>query len=342
MYNIAIVGCGAMSNKWIETAIQRDDCHIVALVDVNKDIAHTKAEQHKLDVKIYTSLETALEKEKINLVFDITPPEHHYSTVTTALNAGCNVFGEKPMSDSLENSYKMVELSDKTKKEYFVMQNRRYISELYGFKNFLQSKEIGNVGQISANFQLNPHFCGFREEMESPLIADMAIHTFDAARFILDKNPISVYCHEFNPSWSWYKGNASAICIFEMEDGTIFDYRGSWCANGLNTSWESEWRAACTNGSAFWDGADKIYYEMDLSGYNKNGISENEQIQTSPINKIAPMPMESTGHLACINEMFDVLKKGTRPQTDCRDNIKSIEMVYKAIESARLNKKIFL
>ena len=35
--------------------------------------------------------------------------------------------------------------------------------------------------------------------MDSPLVLDMAIHTFDQARFITGANPISVYCHEFNP-----------------------------------------------------------------------------------------------------------------------------------------------
>lgn len=107
---------------------------------------------------------------------------------------------------------------------------------MYAIRDFLRAGLLGGIGQLSANFQLNPHFGGFRDEMESPLIADMAIHTFDAARFIMGKNPVSVYCKEFNPAWSWYKGDANAVCIFEMSDGSVFDYRGSWCANGLCTS----------------------------------------------------------------------------------------------------------
>lgn len=89
--------------------------------------------------------------------------------------------------------------------------------------------------------------------MDHPLIVDMAIHTFDQARFISGTDPISVYCHEYNPPGSWYKGNAAAICIFEMSDGSVFTYRGSWAAEGQNTSWESAWRVTGSEGTALWD-----------------------------------------------------------------------------------------
>jgi len=330
MYKIVVAGCGAMSDCWIEIAKKRVDCEIVALVDVNVDVANAKKNKYELNTNIYNNIATALEKENANLVFDVTVPQSHFNVVTTALKAGCNVFGEKPMSDSLDIAEKMIECADIAKKEYFVMQNRRYVPGLYALKNFLQSSKLGKIGQISVNFQLCPHFGGFRDEMDNPLIADMAIHTFDAARFITNKNAVSVYCHEFNPSWSWYKGNANAICIFEMEDGSVFDYRGSWCANGLNTSWEAEWRIACENGTVTWDGGEIIYCGLSV------GSGKDEII------KIKPETMEFTGHAACIKEMFDALKTETRPQTDCRDNINSVRMVYKAIESAKVKKLIKL
>ena len=340
MYKIIVAGCGMMSDAWIRIASERQNCEIVGLVDPRPDAACEKKDKYNLNANIYTDIREALEKEEANLVFDITPPSAHFDTVTTALKAGCNVFGEKPMSDSLEKAEKMIACSDETKKEYFVMQNRRYIEKLYALKDFIQSEKLGSIGQVSANFQLDPHFGGFRDEMDSPLIADMAIHTFDAARFITGKNPVSVYCHEFNPSWSWYKGNAGAVCIFEMEDGSVFDYRGCWCANGLNTSWESEWRVSCTHGAVFWDGAEKLYYDKTADGIEKTGISGQNEIQSS-LKEIPASKMDAVGHEACINEMFDALKNKTRPQTDCRDNINSIKMVYKAIESAK-EKKVVL
>jgi len=333
-YKIIVAGCGMMSNEWITIAKSRNDCKIVALVDLQVERAQQQNEKHQLAANIYTNINDALANEDANLVFDITTPDSHYNVVTAALRAGCHVFGEKPMSDTLENSEKMVQVSDETGYEYFIMQNRRYVSEIVTLRDFIQSNKLGQVGQISANFQLDPHFGGFRDEMDSPLIADMAIHIFDAARFITGKKPISVYCHEFNPVWSWYKGDANAVCIFEFEDGSVFDFRGCWCANGLNTSWESEWRVACEKGAIAWDGNNKLYYDLASTGPGKTGIASENEITSSFVD-IPVTQLGMNGHQLCVKDMFDALANGTRPQTDCRDNIYSIRMVYKAMESAR-------
>jgi hypothetical protein len=39
-------------------------------------------------------------------------------------------------------------------------------------------------------------------------------------------------------------------------------------------------------------------------------------------------------------EMLVYLRTGTRPQTECHDNIKSLAMVFAAIESARKGRRI--
>ena len=328
MKKVIVAGCGGISKAWLAAVKQIDACNIVALVDSMPGRAEAKREEQGYNCNVYTSLAHALEKEDADIVFDLTPPEQHYNTVTTALKGGCHVFGEKPMAENLQDAEKMILCSDDTKKEYFVMQNYRYVPEIIALKEFLNGGELGGLGQLSANFQLNPHFGGFRDEMQSPLILDMSIHTFDAARFLSGKNALTVFCHEFNPSWSWYKGDAGAVCIFEMENGLVFDYRGCWCASGLFTPWNSEWRIASAAGSVYWSGSDKLYWEGagPAEGNTQNAISVKAQAYT--------------GHAGCLADMFNALENGKRPQTDCRDNIHSINMVYKAIESSKTKKLV--
>src|SRR6185437_15219626 len=86
----------------------------------------------------------------------------------------------------------------------------------------------------------------------------MAIHTLDAARFMAGKTPLAVYCLENNPQGSWYAHGAAANAIFEFSDGVVFNYRGSWAAEGANTSWESSWRIVGTKGTLLWDGYDNF------------------------------------------------------------------------------------
>lgn len=249
-YRVAVAGCGGMANAWIEYALSRSDTQIVALVDIRLESAQAMAAKHEIPCLTFTDIKQAIQETDANLVFDVTVPGSHYSISSTALELGCNVFSEKPLAETMEECTKIVEISERTGNAHAVMQNRRYDPRIRSLRNLIESDTIGRIGYISASFFLGAHFGGFRDVMESPLLLDMAIHTFDQARFISGANPVSVYCQEFNPPGSWYEGNASAVCIFEMSDGSIFTYQGSWCAEGASTSWEAAWRINGEKGTA--------------------------------------------------------------------------------------------
>ena len=88
MKKIIVTGCGGISNFWINPLIQRADCRIAALVDNMIERAKAKREEHGLNCNVYTTVAKACENEDAEIVFDITPPEYHFETVTTALKAG--------------------------------------------------------------------------------------------------------------------------------------------------------------------------------------------------------------------------------------------------------------
>src|SRR5690606_249366 len=261
-YKIIIAGCGHMANVWADYALTRPDSEIVGLVDIQVEAAARFAENKKLSCPVFTTIDAAIEATGANLVFDITIPASHYSIASTAMKLGCDVFSEKPLAESLEQCVELVQLAQKLGRTHAVMQNRRFDPRIRALRQMITDNTIGTVGFASADFFLAPHFGGFRDAMESPLLLDMAIHTFDQARFIMGANPVSVYCHEFNPKGSWYSGNAMALCIFEMSDGSVFDYRGSWCAEGAPTSWEAAWRVVGDKGTAIWDGHKEPYAEI--------------------------------------------------------------------------------
>ncbi|MFD2327821.1 Gfo/Idh/MocA family protein [Cohnella sp. GCM10020058] len=336
-YRIVVAGCGGMARTWVEYALEREDAEIVGLVDIKAEFAQAMADRYDLTCGIYTDLAQALAETGANLVFDVTIPASHFAVCSTALNAGASVFGEKPMAETMEAARELIGIADRTGGSYAVMQNRRYDANIRALRGLVQGGAIGKTGYIGADFFIGAHFGGFRDAMDSPLILDMAIHTFDQARFITGADPVSVYCHEFNPPGSWYAGNASAICVFEMSDGSVFCYRGSWCAEGAQTSWESQWRVSGERGTAIWDGAGAPYAEV-VAGGDQEGkfIRGYERIEAS-------FEWQGrTGHHGCLDEMFASLAEGRRAETDCRDNVKSMAMVLGAIDSARTGVKVDL
>ncbi|HEY1215761.1 MAG TPA: Gfo/Idh/MocA family oxidoreductase, partial [Bryobacteraceae bacterium] len=261
----------------------------------------------------------------------------HYQVCTTALRHGCDVFGEKPMAATMEEAREIVAIAGQTGRSLTVMQNRRYDANIRALRELIDAGTIGRIGYVGADFFLAPHFGGFRDAMASPLILDMAIHTFDQARFITGADPVTVYCHEFNPPGSWYAGNASAICIYEMSDGSVFCYRGSWCAEGAPTTWEAAWRVTGELGTAIWDGLGAPYAEIVAPGDQAGKFVRDHQRVEADVR----WPGRG-GHAGCLDEMFAALLDGRRAETDCRDNIKSMAMVLGALESAKSGQKIEL
>ncbi|WP_304944598.1 hypothetical protein, partial [Vallitalea guaymasensis] len=131
------------------------------------------------------------------------------------------------------------------------------------------------------------------------------------------------------------KGNASAVCIFEMTDNVVFSYNGSWCAKGNLTSWECDWRAMGSDGAARWDGKSAPWYEKPSDTQNMFPAEYERNIIDNDDNS-------EEGHAGCIKDMIDSLKNGIPSQTDCKDNIKSLAMVMAAIKSSKEQRKVYI
>lgn len=324
-----LVGAGGMGKAWGKNL--RDNADVATLaawVDLRPEAAAQAANELALP-GVATGIDFAklLADVKPDFVIDVTIPEAHRDITIAALNAGVPVLGEKPMAHSMEAAREMVAASEKSGKLYMVSQSRRYDSRLHAYRSLIE-KHLGAVGILNADFYLAPHFGGFRDEMPNVLLLDMAIHTFDAARYLLgDTTPVSVYCEEFNPSWSWYKGDACATALFEMADGARFTYRGSWCAEGLPSSWECDWRTVGENGTAKWDGhAAPVVQTVAEAGEFNSKLSEPA---TADVAKGIP-----GGIAGSLRDFVNALATGRTPMGECHDNIKSLAMVFAAIESA--------
>ena len=334
-FKVIQVGCGQMGQGWVESAAATAGLEIVGLVDLDRWAADNTAAKFKLPPSVvYDSLKEALDATGANVVFDVTVPEAHEKVVVEALGSGRHVLGEKPMSETLESAQRMVVVANRTGKVYAVTQTQRYRPPIRALQKFLSGGAIGSVQEAHADFFIGPHFGGFRDQMDFPLIMDMSIHAFDAARFLTGCDPVSVYCHSFNPARSWYKGDASAIVIFEMSGGVVFCYRGSWCALGERTDWHSQWRILGSAGSVFWDGDMKFNAEAIVPDSGPEFFTPTRKLEVP----VAPMPFER--HAAMMGEFVDALRAGRQPETNCQDNIKSLAMVLAAVESAKAGKKV--
>ncbi len=333
-FRVVLVGCGGICNAWLGPVKNFDDIQIVGLVDLDPARAEALKATHGLtDARTGTDLAAMLRDIQPDAVFDCTVPEAHPVVTLTALDAGCHVLGEKPMAVSLPEARTMVAAARRNDRLYAVIQNRRYSDTIIRYRDVIASGGIGTLTTLNADFYLGPHFGGFREAMRHVLLQDMAIHSFDQARYLAGADARSVYCHEWNPDGSWFSHGASAVAIFEMTNGLVFTYRGSWCAQGLSTSWQCDWRAVGTTGTATWNGEDAIACEAVANAEGFFRATESPPLPDT-------QPLAHSGHAGLIREFADCIRSGGVPQTICTDNIKSLAMVEAAVESAERGCKV--
>jgi len=326
---VVVAGCGGISDLWFKTLKELPDVSIVGLVDLYEAAAAKKQETYQLSgAKIGTDVEAMLRETKPDIVCDCTVPEARASVVLAALKHGGHVLSEKPMAASMDEARCLIDAAQKADRLFAIMQNRRYDPRIRALRNFLTSGAVGELTTLDGDFYIGAHFGGFRDKMQHVLLLDMAIHSFDQARVIMDADPVAVYCHEWNPHGSWYAHGASAIALFEMSNG-------SWCAEGLNTSWECDWRAVATRGSVTWDGGDKFRAQAAEKG---EGLIW--KLKDLAVSIPATDATFGNGHAACIRDFIDCVRTKRVPETVCTENVKSLAMVFGAIESAQNGKRI--
>jgi predicted dehydrogenase len=331
---IVVVGCGGISDLWFKGVKEVPDIAIVGLVDLYEASALKKKQEHQLaEAHTGTDMAAMFREARPDIVFDCTIPEARATVVEAALRHGCHVLSEKPMAATMTEAHHLLQETKKAKRLFAVMQNRRYDPRIRALRSFLDSGIVGPATTLNGDFYVGPHFGGFRDKMPHVLLLDMAIHSFDQARLISGADPVAVYCHEWNPHGSWYEHDASAIAIFEMTGGVVYTYRGSWCAEGVNTSWECDWRVVGTKGTVTWNGADQIRAQK-ITG------DEGFQRPVADVPILVPEPVTPTGHAGCIQDFIDCVRTGRTPETFCTENIKSLAMVFGAIESAQSGRRV--
>jgi predicted dehydrogenase len=329
-----------MAATWVQALQEpalRGRIELVGLVDIDLSAAERLRDEFGLTgATAGNDLDAMLSDMRPELVFDVAVPSARQDIACTALRHGCHVLSEKPMATSLQSARRIQEAAVQAGRTFAVTQNRRFKEGIRRARATVESGVLGDINAIHCDFFVGAHFGGFREIMQHVLLLDMAIHTFDAARFVSGKEPVAVYCHESNPASSWYLHGSVANAIFEFSDDVVFTYRGSWSAEGANTSWDSAWRIVGSKGTLLWDG--ETSFTANVVDGTEGFFRPLRQIDVPP----APVPDLINGHASVIGEFLDAIETGAEPETSGSDNIKSLAMVFAAIESAVTRQRVLI
>lgn len=114
---IALVGCGKIADGHIEE-IQKmpEKAQVVAVCDLERLMAEQVAVRYKVPA-YYDRFEEMLEREKPDVVHITTPPGSHLPLARVAIDAGCHVYVEKPLTLNYPDAQKLVDHAVQAKRK---------------------------------------------------------------------------------------------------------------------------------------------------------------------------------------------------------------------------------
>ncbi len=106
---IGIIGCGKISGIYMKMCKRLDELELVACSDLVMEKAQASAEEYGIP-KVYT-VEELLEDPDVQIVLNLTVPAAHSRVSVAAIEAGKNLYNEKPLAINREDGQEMLSMA---------------------------------------------------------------------------------------------------------------------------------------------------------------------------------------------------------------------------------------
>lgn len=147
--NVALIGCRNMGFGILEHHLSNPGVNCVALCDVDENILNERAtevrEKFSQIPKLYMDFRKVLEQKDIDAVIIGTPDHWHCLITVYALQAGKDVYVEKPMANSIEECNIIVRASKQYGRIVQVGQQQR---SGFIFQKAMELIKSGNIGKL--------------------------------------------------------------------------------------------------------------------------------------------------------------------------------------------------
>ena len=146
---VAVVGFGGRGQSHIEAFSKMSGVRVAALCDVDQTVLGKEVDKFKKDgksVETFTDIRKLLDDKNIDVVTIATPNHWHSLAGIWAIQAGKDVYTEKPVSHNVFEGRKFVEAARKYKK--IVQTGTQSRSSLGGIGEAVKWVSEGNLGKI--------------------------------------------------------------------------------------------------------------------------------------------------------------------------------------------------
>lgn len=206
----AIIGTGSRCQMFLDAVfdLYKDNCEIVGLCDVNmgrlKFYQNYSKNKSGKTIPVYDAkdFDNMIKETKPDTVIVTTVDGYHHIYIVRAMELGCDVITEKPMTTDEIKCQQIIDAQQKTGKNVTVSFNYRYSPPRTQVKELLMTGTIGDILSVDFHWMLNTHHGAdyFRrwhanKKYSGGLMVHKATHHFDLVNWWLSANPVTVYAN---------------------------------------------------------------------------------------------------------------------------------------------------
>ena len=204
-----LIGTGGRAEFFYGAMVEdyRETCQLVAFCDVNQtrmdysnSLLEDKYDHSKINTYLASEFDKMIEIEKPDIVIVTTIDRTHHTYIIRALELGCDVITEKPMTIDAEKTQEIIDAIDRTGREVRVTFNYRYAPHNTKIRELIRDGVIGDVYSVNFEWALDTqHGADYfrrwhRNKTNSGgLLVHKSTHHFDLVNFWLDSTPDTVY-----------------------------------------------------------------------------------------------------------------------------------------------------
>ena len=217
---IAVIGYGYWGPNLVRNFINLENCTVSHVVD---ELPRRLAKVKKLYPAINTTsfLNPILENPEIDCIVIATPVSTHYDLAKKALEHNKHVLVEKPMTNSVKNAQKLIELSKKKKKVLMVDHTYLYTGAIQKIKKIIDKNIIGEIQYIDST-RINLGL--FQSDVN--VLWDLAAHDISICSYLMNENPISVQARGKSHTDSGFED--IAYLTLHYKSNKIIHFNCSW------------------------------------------------------------------------------------------------------------------
>lgn len=325
----AIIGAGFWSQYQLAAWSEVAGARCVAVCDQSIEKARQRADQAGVP-HVYSDVKELLDKHRLDFVDIISSIETHAPIASLALGRGVATICQKPLAESLELARSLCEQSQAQNVPLLVHENWRWQTPLRRIKAILDSGRLGPL--VRARIDYANSFPVFDNQpalksLQQFILADIGTHILDVSRFLFGEAN-ELYC-QTRRMRSDIRGEDVATVMMRKQSGLTVT-----CNMSYASRWEFDRFPQTMIAVEGTNGGVSLASDFQICVYDGAG-EHRERVSVPQYDWANPdYALIHSSIVDCHRNLLAGLRGEAQAETTCHDNLKTLELVYAAYESA--------